>query len=633
MIDGFIKVAAVTPCVNLANVKDNAKKHIEHIKKANGLGAKIIVFPELSLTGVSIKDALYQDLLLCEAKEELVNIAKETEKVDALIAIGLPFEFEGKLYNAVALLNHGEILAIIPKQNLSRKEEKYFSYGFGEIKACDICGIETIIGSNVIASTESLPSIRLCVCIGDDISLIGGNIVKAVASGANVILNPDSIIALVNSKKSNKTELEYISDKLNIGIIKSSSGEGESTTDVVYSGYDYIVESGRVLEESNGFVEDCIISEIDVDYLSMKSRTNDIDYVTNEEYVFLDFEIKKEETVLTRKVNKSEFVIDNEKLLQLRCEEILDIQCYGLKKRLEVTGSNHVVVGISGGLDSTLALIVCKRCFDIMGIDSKNIIAVTMPGFGTTDRTYDNAVSMMKEVGVTFKEVSIREAVKGHFVDIGHNLDDRNVTYENAQARERTQILMDIANDVNGMVIGTGDLSELALGWATYNGDHMSNYAVNAGIAKTLIQYIVKYYANNYSSDRLKAALFDVLDTPISPELLPAKDGEIEQKTEDIVGPYELHDFYLYYFMNYRCTPKKLFRLAKVAFCEEYNDEELLKWEKNFYKRFFAQQFKRSCMPDGPKVGCIDFSPRGDFDFISDASSMLWIDEIDNIKF
>ncbi len=638
MKDGFIKVAAVTPEVSVADVTANVKEIKKHMEETVSLGAKIVVFPELCITGYTCGDLFYQDLLLQRAKAGLLELAEASRNLDAIFFVGLPFCVNGKLYNVAAALNRGKILGLVPKINLPMYGEFYearqFTPGWQEpieVVLSEQCQVP--MGAGLLFSAAEMPQVCIGVEICEDLWVPNPPSISHCLAGANVIVNLSASDEVTGKNQYRRDLVLGQSARLYCGYIYASAGGDESTQDVVYSGHNLIAEAGSLLEESVLFSNGCIMSELDVKRLEARRRTMSTYGVRPDAtYRTLEFSVDVSKTALTRYVDPAPFVPSDKNSLQKRCEEILDIQSMGLRKRLAHTGCKTAVVGISGGLDSTLALLVTVRAFEMLGLDKKGIVAVTMPGFGTTDRTYQNAVSMIEELGVTFREVSITKSVLQHFSDIGHDRNIHDVTYENGQARERTQILMDIANKENGMVIGTGDMSELALGWATYNGDHMSMYGVNASVPKTLVRHLVSYYATHCCEKRLSEVLFDVLDTPVSPELLPPEDGKISQKTEELVGPYELHDFFLYYLMRFGFTPKKIYRLAEIAFAKQYDKSTILKWLKTFYRRFFTQQFKRSCLPDGPKVGTVSLSPRGDLRMPSDASNAVWMEEIEELE-
>lgn len=637
MRQGFIKVAAATPKAVVADPIENAQRICTLVKETAENGAKIIVFPELSLTSYSCSDLFLQETLLSEAKKALLFLAEQTKDMDALIFVGLPYEHLGKLYNVAAAVNHGKILGLVPKTYIPNYgefyEARHFAKGMKKVEQTRFLpDMELPIGTNQIFACKELPELRVAVEICEDVWAPNPPSISHALAGANVIVNLSASDETTGKDIYREALVGGQSARLLCGYVYASAGDGESTQDVVYSGHNIIAENGTILAKAKRFVNETIYSEFDVFRLNTERRRMTTFETKNENYVNQLFSLKLEETKLTRFIDPAPFVPGNKKDRDKRCEEILSIQSMGLKKRLEHTHCKNAVVGISGGLDSTLALLVTVRAFDLLGMDHGPITAVTMPGFGTTDRTYDNAVKLIQCLGAGFKEVSIQDAVRIHFRDIGQDEKVHDVTYENGQARERTQILMDIANKNGGMVIGTGDMSELALGWATYNGDHMSMYGVNASVPKTLVRHLVRYYADTCDNQELREVLLDVLDTPVSPELLPPEDGKIAQKTEDIVGPYELHDFYLYYVLRFGYAPSKIYRLAKIAFAGVYDKETILKWLKTFYRRFFAQQFKRSCLPDGPKVGTVAVSPRGDLRMPSDAVAAIWQKELEILE-
>ena len=636
MKDGFVKVAAITPNVKVADVDYNCQEIVKRIQEAAEKDAKVMVFPELSITGYTCQDLFLQDALLEAAKCGLKSIKNYSRNIDGIIFVGLPLDFNGKLYNVAAAISRGKIQGIVPKIYLPNYSEFYEARHFMSGKDIQttivIDGEEIPFGTNQIFTCEDMPSLRIAVELCEDLWVPNPPSVNHCLEGANVIVNLSASDQIIGKARYRRNLVNSQSARLVCGYIYTSAGPSESTQDVVYSGHNIISENGKILSESKLFGEEMTVSEIDTKYLEAERRkmtTYQTSQNNENRYVYTNFTLEIIETNLTRIIEPKPFVPSMIAERELRSNEILTIQAMGLKKRLEHIGCKTAVIGISGGLDSTLALLVTAKAFDYLGLDRKGIVAVTMPGFGTTDRTYDNAVRLIKEIGATFKEVSIVNAVEQHFNDIEQDPNNHDVTYENSQARERTQILMDIANKENGIVIGTGDLSELALGWATYNGDHMSMYAVNVSIPKTLVRYLVQYYADTCEKDVLSKTLYDVLDTPVSPELLPPTKGEISQKTEDLVGPYELHDFFIYHMLRLQQSPAKIYRLAKIAFTNQYSDEEILKWEKIFCKRFFAQHFKRSCLPDGPKVGSVAVSPRGDLRMPSDASAAMWLKELE----
>jgi NAD+ synthase (glutamine-hydrolysing) len=634
--DGFVKVAAITPNVKVADVDYNCQEIVKRIQEAAQKDAKVMVFPELSITGYTCQDLFLQDALLEAAKSGLKTIKNYSRNIDGIIFVGLPLDFNGKLYNVAAAISRGKIKGIVPKIYLPNYSEFYEARHFMSGKDIQttivIDGEEIPFRTNQIFTCEDMPSLRIAVELCEDLWVPNPPSVNHCLEGANVIVNLSASDQIIGKARYRRNLVNSQSARLVCGYIYTSAGPSESTQDVVYSGHNIISENGKILSESKLFGEEMTVSEIDTKYLEAERRkmtTYQTSQNSENRYVYTNFALEIIETNLTRIIEPKPFVPSMIAERELRSNEILTIQAMGLKKRLEHIGCKTAVIGISGGLDSTLALLVTAKAFDYLGLDRKGIVAVTMPGFGTTDRTYDNAVRLIKEIGATFKEVSIVNAVEQHFKDIDQDQNNHDVTYENSQARERTQILMDIANKENGIVIGTGDLSELALGWATYNGDHMSMYAVNVSIPKTLVRYLVQYYADTCEKDVLSKTLYDVLDTPVSPELLPPTKGEISQKTEDLVGPYELHDFFIYHMLRLQQSPAKIYRLAKIAFTNQYSDEEILKWEKIFCKRFFAQHFKRSCLPDGPKVGSVAVSPRGDLRMPSDASAAMWLKELE----
>lgn len=637
MKDGFIKVAAVTPKIRVADPEYNRKKIMEKIEEAEKERAVVVVFPELCITGYTCGDLFFQEPLLEEAQEVLIQIAKDTAGKNMLVFVGLPIAYRGKLYNVAAALSNGVILGLVPKQCIPAYNEfyetRYFAEGMKE--SADVIlnnNIRVLMGGHLLFCPDSMPELKIGAEICEDIWSPQPPSISHALAGANLIVNLSASNELTGKDRYRKNLVEGQSARLICGYVYASAGDGESTQDVVYSAHNMIAENGIMLAEAERFHNQSIYAELDIQKLGGQRRRMTTFQVDKGDYQEIMFHLKKEKTELTRFIDPTPFVPGKAEERRKRCEEILLIQSMGLKKRLEHTNCQCAVVGISGGLDSTLALLVTVRAFDLLGLDRKGICAVTMPGFGTTDRTYDNAIHLVRCLGADLSEVNISEAVRVHFRDIGQEESNHDVTYENGQARERTQILMDIANQKNGMVVGTGDMSELALGWATYNGDHMSMYGVNASVPKTLVRHLVRYYADTCGNDELAEVLLDVLDTPVSPELLPPEDGKISQKTEDLVGPYELHDFFLYHMLRFGFGPEKIFRLAVYAFCgkdgldkTKYTPEIILKWEKTFIRRFFSQQFKRSCLPDGPKVGTVAVSPRGDLRMPSDASAELWL--------
>lgn len=636
MKQGFIKVAAATPDIRVADVWHNCEEICLKMKEAEKEGAKIIVFPELCLTGYTCGDLFTQDILLKETKKAIRKIANETRSTGCLVFVGMPLAVDGELYNVAAALNDGMILGFTTKTFLPNYGEFYemrqFRQGPKKARTIIFEGEEIPFGPQILYQAEEMNDLIVSAEICEDVWSPVPPSIEAARQGAIILVNCSASDETIGKDSYREDLIKGQSARLIAGYVYANAGEGESTTDVVFGGHNIIAENGAILSETKRFANEMICTEIDIFRLLSERRKNTTFQTAGERtLVKVMFTVNVEETELSRRFSPAPFVPQNIAEKERRCEEILMIQSMGLKKRLTHTNSKTAVVGISGGLDSTLALLVTAKAFDMAGKKRKDIIAVTMPCFGTTDRTYQNACLMSKKLGATLREVPIAEAVRVHFRDIGHDEENHDVTYENSQARERTQVLMDIANQEMGMVIGTGDMSELALGWATYNGDHMSMYGVNASVPKTLVRHLVQYYADTCSDEELKTVLLDVLDTPVSPELLPPKDGEIAQKTEDLVGPYELHDFYLYYVLRFGFQPAKIYRLALAAFDGTYDKTTILKWLKTFYRRFFTQQFKRSCLPDGPKIGTVALSPRGDWRMPSDACAAIWMKDLENL--
>lgn len=637
MKDGFITVATATPQVAVADCEANAQAILACINEMAAAHAKVMVLPELCITGYTCSDLFWQTKLLDEAEAALSVIAEGSRQVDALIAVGMPLRVAGKLLNVAAILCRGKVLGFVPKVNLPAYNEFYetrhFTSGSADMGTVQFGGEEIPVGTNLLFSCENVVDLCVAAELCEDLWVPNPPSVQHALAGASVICNLSASDEMVGKGSYRRDLVAGQSARLVCAYLYATAGEGESTTDLVFGGQNLIAENGTVLAESATFENETNVATIDVQRLaSERRRMSTFPAAESKEYREISFALAEEETKLARFFDADPFVPSNADQLSDRCEEILNIQALGLKKRLAHTHAKSAVVGISGGLDSTLALLVTARAFDMLGLPRKDIVAVTMPGFGTTDRTYNNAVAMIKSLGATFKEVPIAKAVMQHFADIDHDASIHDVTYENSQARERTQILMDIANQANGFVIGTGDLSELALGWATYNGDHMSMYAVNASVPKTLVRHLVRHYADTSADEVLAGVLYDVLDTPVSPELLPPEDGAISQKTEDLVGPYELHDFFLYQMLRMCFPPAKIYRVAKEAFAGRYSNETILKWLRTFYWRFFSQQFKRSCLPDGPKVGSVAVSPRGDLRMPSDACVSAWIKEVEALQ-
>lgn len=634
MKNGFVKVAAATPDIRVADVEFNTQNIINVMEEAQKNGAKILVFPELCVTGYTCSDLFDHSVLLKASRKALLEIAENTSDKDMLVFVGAPLEVNGKLYNVAAAMNQGEILGFTTKTFLPNYGEFYemrqFTPGPQTEREITFEGKKIPFGPQILFQAKGMEELVVAAEICEDVWSPIPPSIQAALEGATVIVNCSASDETIGKDTYRRALISGQSARLISGYIYANAGEGESTTDLVFGGHNIIAENGTILKESSRYVNEIIYSEIDLQRITGERRKNTTFQPLDEEtLVRVPFTIEETKTFLTRTFPKKPFVPSDEQTRAQRCEEILTIQAMGLKKRLAHTNARTAVVGISGGLDSTLALLVTARAFDMLGRDKKDIIAVTMPCFGTTDRTYQNACEMSKKVGATLIEVPIADAVNIHFRDIGHDPEDHSVTYENCQARERTQVLMDIANKTWGMVIGTGDLSELALGWATYNGDHMSMYGVNASVPKTLVRHLVKYAADDTTDEALKNVLYDVLDTPVSPELLPPKDGDIAQKTEDLVGPYELHDFFLYFMLRFGYEPSKIFRIACMTFDGEYDKETIFKWLETFCRRFFSQQFKRSCLPDGPKVGTVALSPRGDWRMPSDACVAVWMKDLE----
>ena len=635
-------MAAAIPQVKVADCIFNTQQIESMIAQAEGKGVEVIVFPELCITGYTCQDLFRQRALLEQTETAVMMLLDFTRKLDVITIVGLPVIVGDLLLNCAAVIQKGDLLALIPKTYLPNYSEFYEKRWFASSQ--DLHPTEIRFAGTRITVTREPQLIRTCdgailgIEICEDVWAPAPPSNRLALAGADLIFNLSASDELIGKHAYLKSVLAQQSARTITGYIYSSSGFGESTQDVVYGGNALIYENGKLIASAERFSmkPQLIISQIDIERLRTERRTNST-YVNaqrgNVASILDAHSITPRDFVMLREIDPHPF-IPKSKDMKASCDEVLNIQVSGLAKRMLHTNSKNVVIGISGGLDSTLALLVCVKTFDKLGLSRKGIIGVTMPGFGTTDRTYHNAIVLMESLGVTIKEINIAKSVMQHFEDIGHDPKVHDVTYENAQARERTQILMDLTNKIGGFVVGTGDLSELALGWATYNGDHMSMYGVNASVPKTLIQYLVRYVAEEMEGDDKKGAevLLDVLDTPISPELTPADEkGNIKQKTEDLVGPYELHDFFLYYFLRFGFSPRKIFLLAQHAFEGKYDDETIKKWLTTFIRRFFSQQFKRSCLPDGPKVGSVSLSPRGDWRMPSDAMSTLWIEECKNL--
>lgn len=635
MKHGFIKAAVATPKIRVADPAWNAEEICRVLQECYEQKAKLIVLPELCLTGATCGDLFLQERLLEEALEALHRVIACTKGKDSLVFAGLPLEKGAGIYSVAAVIQDGRLLAFIPKTHVGDNGEyeggPRFAAGGGSLDYVDFDGVQVPFGSSILFSCTNVKGLTVGCELGGDVWAADTPSTELALAGATVLVNLSASNELTGKDGYRRKLLEMTSARLVAGYLYASAGEGESTQDMVFSGHNMILENGRLLAEARRFTNETVVSELDIARLRHERRRLCGFDKAGRAYLKISFTLQEEETGLTRRFAPLPFVPGEEKQLADVCEDILNMQAYGLKKRLEHTGCRAAVVGVSGGLDSTLTLLVTARAYDLLGLPRKSILAVTMPCFGTTDRTYQNACRMAETLGTTLKEVNIKEAVSVHFRDIGQDSSRHDVTYENSQARERTQVLMDMANQIGGMVIGTGDMSELALGWATYNGDHMSMYDVNGGVPKTLMRHLVRYYADTCADEALAAVLRDVLDTPVSPELLPPVDGVISQKTEDLVGPYELHDFFLYYLLRWGYSPAKIYRIAQKAFAGLYDAETILKWLKIFSRRFFTQQFKRSCLPDGPKVGTVGVSPRGDLLLPSDASMAAWQKELEQL--
>jgi NAD+ synthase (glutamine-hydrolysing) len=636
--DGFFNTAAVTPAMKVSDCNFNTRQILDAMVSAHEKDIQLLVLPELCITGYTCGDLFLQRTLQDSALRSLKSIAEKSAQLSGMLTfVGLPLVVGGKLYNVAAAVYEGRVLAFIPKQNLPNYNEFYerrqFTPGSGRVQDVLFDGYTVPFGGNILLSCEDNPDLVIGAEICEDLWAPLPPSVGHALHGADVIVNLSASNDLIGKSDYRRSLVTGQSARLICAYVYCSSGRDESTQDLVFSGHDLIAENGALLAESQRFENGMITAQLDLQKLTSE-RLRMTTFVTEDtgDYRVVTFAMKQRELPLTRKYDRTPFVPGAQEERDKRCREILQIQSMGLRKRLSHVGCSHAVIGISGGLDSTLALLVTARAFDSLGLDRKGILCVTMPAFGTTDRTYTNAVTLTERMGCTLKEIRILDAVRQHFSDIGQDESNHDVTYENSQARERTQILMDLANMYGGLVIGTGDLSELALGWATYNGDHMSMYGVNASVPKTLVRYLVRYEADTCGDEKLRKALLDVLDTPVSPELLPPEKGKISQKTEDLVGPYELHDFFLYHTLRFGVHPKKLYRIACAAFDGQFDPETIYKWQRTFTWRFFAQQYKRSCLPDSPKVGSVAVSPRGDLRMPSDASSAVWMSELDEIK-
>jgi len=632
MRDGFLRVACATPDIRVADCAYNAARICELAKEGAAAGASLVVFPELCVTGYTCGDLFLQQTLLRGAEEALSRILKETESLDCVLAVGLPVAAGGKLFNCAAVLLRGRILGLVPKTFIPNYSEFYELRHFAPAEGrfeLTFCGQSAVLSPSLLFSCATVPGFALGVEICEDLWVTEPPSGKLAAAGATVIANLSASDEAVGKADYRRALVTGQSARLCAAYLYADAGRGESSTDLVFSGHDLIAENGTLLAESERFSTGIIYADVDLVKLTQERlRMNTFRHAGGMETVSFNLPLK--ELKLNRFVSPLPFVPAEGPERDARCAEILAIQSEGLCQRLRHIGGKSVVLGLSGGLDSTLALIVAVRAFDRLGLPRSGICAVSMPGFGTTGRTKNNAAELAKAYGVTFREIPIGDTVLAHFHDIGHDPADTSVAYENAQARERTQVLMDYANKIGAIVVGTGDLSELALGWATYNGDHMSMYGVNASVPKTLVRHLVAYEAS-VSPGPLSAVLKDVLATPVSPELLPPSGEDISQRTEELVGPYELHDFFLYYAVRWGFPPKRIFRLARIAFKGAYEPAVIKKWLAVFYRRFFAQQFKRSCLPDGPKVGSVTLSPRGDWRMPSDAAARLWLEEAESL--
>ena len=638
MRDGFLKAAALSPALRVADCAYNTQQIIAQLKDAAARGVKLAVFPEFCLTGYTCGDLFLQHTLQQGALTGLQSILDASRELDVVALVGLPLLVRGKLYNVAAVLCRGRLLGLVPKTYLPNYGEFYekrqFTPGSTEVEWVTVCGQQVPFGTSLLFRCCEMPSFVLGVEICEDLwSALPPSTFHALA-GATVVANLSASDETVGKAEYRRALVQNQSARLLCGYLYASAGHGESTQDMVFGGHDLIAENGTLLSEALPFAGGWAETEIDCQRMESERARNTSFEPSAEGYQTVEFHLELTETPLTRWVDPTPFVPHDQRLRAQRCELILKMQADGLAKRLEHAHAKTAVIGISGGLDSCLALLVAVRAMKQLGRPTTDVLAVTMPCFGTTRRTRSNAEILCDELHVSFQEIDIAATVHSHFADIGQDEKVLDVTFENGQARVRTLELMDLANRTGGLVVGTGDLSELALGWATYNGDHMSMYGVNASVPKTLVRHLVQYEADIAASETLKTVLLDILDTPVSPELLPAKEnGDIAQKTEDLVGPYELHDFYLYHVLRFGFGPEKIFRLAKAAFAgrAEYPDSVLYKWLRNFYWRFFAQQFKRSCLPDGPKVGSVTLSPRGDWRMPSDAAAALWLAELEQI--
>lgn len=629
MKDGLIKIAAAVPELRLADTVFNGEAIFARIEEAEKQGVKALVLPALCLTGATCGDLFFQSTLLQSAEQALQRLLERTAEKDLLIALGLPLAFEGRLYSCAAVCARGRLLGLVPKVVLRPDEQRWFSPWAGERQNISFAGQMSSIGKNLLFFCENLPALRVGADFDTELFAPESPSAGLALGGASLMLNLSAENEQVTRPAFRRMLLKTQSARLSCGYVTAGAGEGESTTDQVFSGHCLIAENGEILNESR-FQSGLCLSEIDLNFLDFERRVRGSWALSEEKLHKIDFSLKLAETSLSRRISPSPFVPENPEERRERCEEIFRLAALGLKQRMTHTGAKKLVLGLSGGLDSTLALLIALRATAMLELPTTAIQAVSMPCFGTTSRTRGNAEKLAEELKVSFRTVDISESVRRHFADLGHDENRRTVVYENAQARERTQLLMDLANGMNALVVGTGDLSELALGWATYNGDHMSMYGVNAGIPKTLVHHLVQYSADTAETEGLAAVLRDILETPVSPELLPAEDGDISQKTEELVGPYALHDFFLYHLLRRGSPPKTVLRLADYAFAGTYEQETIKAWLKIFLRRFFAQQYKRSCLPDGPQVGSLSLSPRSGLKMPSDAVCRLWLETLEN---
>ncbi len=633
MKDGFIKVAVVSPSLKVGNTEYNSNQIIKHIHQAGENKVKILVFPEMSITGYTLADLFFQQSLLSGAEKALDKIVESTSSYDTLVFVGYPLKWLGKLYNTAAVIQKGKVLAFVAKKNLPTYGEFYETRWFTPCPEENVSVVtkwgEVVLGNRIIFDCTFPTSLRVAAEICEDLWVADPPSTHHSLAGATVIVNLSASDEVVGKDEYRRGLVSSQSARTLSAYLYSDASEGESTTDMVFTGSDIIAEDGVILLSCAFSSGELIETEVDTDKLESERAKRNTFSVDDSLYTHIPFSLEEEKTTLTRFVDPHPFVPSSDDSCKKRCSKVLMLQALGLKRRLEHTGVRKCVIGLSGGLDSTLALLVAVKAFDMASIDRKNIKAITMPCFGTTDRTRSNAEKLSEALGTDFITVNITESVLSHFKDIGQSSDDYSITYENSQARERTQVLMDWANKEGALVIGTGDLSELALGWATYNGDHMSMYGVNAGVPKTLVRSLVGYYRDNECTAGCASVLSDILLTPVSPELIPGHEGKIDQVTEDIVGPYELHDFFLYSIVRCSYSVSKTFRLAQYAFIDEYSIDVIYKWFKTFIHRFFSQQFKRSCLPDGPKVGAVTLSPRSDWRMPSDADSAVLLEELE----